>query len=303
MLPALAGVLIVFWLLGAPQLGRTNVMNVLVQNSTVALIAVGLTFVILTAGLDLSLGANVAATAVVSAAVMKATGSLTLGLVTGVLVGLALGLLLGGFIAAFDLIPFVATLGGIYLINGITLVFTRGETIGPVPTEIVRAMQRELLGIPVPVVIVVAVYVVGQYLLTTSVWGRQVVLIGANPRTAMISGIPVARIAWSVYVVAGACAGLAGVLFACRLGGAVASTGMDMFFTAVGAVVIGGTSLMGGRGSLIRTAIGVLFLGFLTNGLQILGTASYDQRIATGLVIIIAVALDTLVFSRNADRT
>lgn len=303
MAPALLGVLAVFAVLGAPQLGRTNVTNVLLQNSTVALIAIGLTFVILTGGLDLSLGANVAATAVVSAAVMKATGSLVLGLATGVLAGLALGLLLGGFIAAFDLIPFVATLGGIYLINGVALVFTKGQTIGPVPSEIVQAMLWEVAGFPAPVVVVIVAYVVCQYLLATSVWGRHIMLVGANRRTAAISGIPVARVTWSVYIFAGGCAGLAGVLYACRLGGAVASTGMDLFFTAVGAVVIGGTSLFGGRGSLVRTAIGVLFLGFLTNGLQILGTASYDQRIATGVVIIVAVALDTLVFSRSSQRS
>jgi ribose transport system permease protein len=299
MLPAVILLQLAFWALGAPQLGFEDLMNVIVQNSTVALIAVGLTLVILAGGLDLSVGATVATTAVISAAIMKATESATLGFTFGITAGLIIGALIGGFIATLDLIPFVATLAAIYLINGVTLVVTQGATIAPVPPKIIIDLLTQVGPLPVIVIIIAAVYILGQCALSFTVWGRHVALVGANPRTALISGVAVRRIAWSTYLIAGGLAGLAGVLFAGRLGGATASTGTAELFTAIGAVVIGGNSLFGGRGSLIRTAIGVLFLGFLANGLQILGLTSSEQRIATGFVIIAAVALDTLVLSRS----
>ncbi|HVO53014.1 MAG TPA: ABC transporter permease [Solirubrobacterales bacterium] len=299
MLPAVLLLMLVFATLGVDQFSVTTIESVVGQNSTAAIAAAGLTVVLLNRGLDLAVGATAATCGVIAATTMIHTGSVVLGFLAAMASGMVIGTLIGGVITRLTLEPFVATLAALYLLNGVTLVATKGATVAPVPNDITESMLREPLGVPVPVIVVVAVFVLGQLALWGTKWGREVALVGANRRTAALSGIGVRRVSLSTYAFSSACAGLAGALLAARVGGASASTGTPLLFTAIGAVVIGGTSLFGGRGSLIRTAVGVLFLSLLTNGLQQLGYSTAEQAIATGLVVIAGVALDTLVISRK----
>jgi ribose transport system permease protein len=301
MLPLLLLLVLVFSLFNPSILSPTNIGNVLGQSSVVAIAAIGATFVILTAGIDLSAGSAISASGVAAAAAMLATGNIALGIVAGVATGLLAGAILGNIIARLGIAPFIVTLAGLFLISGTALLLTSGATIAPVPIELTLFTIANVGGIPLPVLVAAALFIVAQFVLTRTVWGRRVMLVGANPRAAEVSGINVRRVLISVYIVAGLFSGIAGVLVTAGLSGANASMGAPLLLNIIGAVVLGGTSLFGGRGSILRTAIGALLLGFLNNGMNLLGLASYDQLAVTGLVILVAASADA-VLHRGSRR-
>jgi ribose transport system permease protein len=214
------------------------------------------------------------------------------GVAAALAAGAVIGTLVGLVVAGLRVVPFAVTLAALYVVSGCTTLLSHGRTIAPVPTSFVRFSIDGPGGVPYSVWLAVALYVIAQVALTCTAWGRRVVHVGANVEVARISGVNVVRTKTTVYAVAGFFSAVAGIVLTSGLAGAGASMGSPLLLDIVGAVVLGGTSLSGGRGSLLRTAIGVLFLGFLSNGMSLLGLQSYDQQLVTGAFIFLAAAID-----------
>jgi ribose transport system permease protein len=261
--------------------------------------AIGATFVIISAGIDLSVGSTIGAAGTAASAVMLHAHSIALGVAAGIGAGFLTGSTLGLLIAFFELTPFVVTLAGRLFASGLTVYLTKGSTLGPLPFWLDNLVFREVLGIPVAAITTVALFVLAQIALTRTTWGRRVQLLGANSKSARISGVDVRFVIWSVYAAAGVFSGIAVVELVASLPAANADTGAPFLLPVIGAVVIGGTSLFGGQGSIVRTGMGVVFLAVLINGLSLLGFQIYDQQAVEGAVILLAVALDILLNRRG----
>jgi ribose/xylose/arabinose/galactoside ABC-type transport system permease subunit len=294
LIPALLAMGAVFSLTTSDFLTQQNLLNILQQNAVLGIAAIGATFVILSSGIDLSVGSTIGAAGIAASAVMLHAHSIALGVAAGIGAGFLTGSTLGLLIALFDLTPFVVTLAGMFFASGLTVYLTKGETLGPLPFWLDNLVFRKVLGIPVAAIITVALFVLAQIALTRTTWGRRVQLLGANAKAAQISGVDVRFVTWSVYAVAGVFSGIAGVELVASLSAANADTGSPFLLPVIGAVIIGGTSLFGGQGSIARTGMGVLFLAVLINGLSLLGFQVFDQQAVEGAVILLAVALDIL---------
>ncbi|SNT00496.1 ribose transport system permease protein [Streptosporangium subroseum] len=292
MLPALVVVVGVLSVLTDGMLTPSNIVNVGSQSAVVAIAAIGATFVILTGGIDLSTGSVIGASGVSAAWMITSTGSVAAGVAAGLLTGTVIGLVVGTVVAKMPVVPFAVTLAALYVVSGATTLLSHGKTIAPVPAGFIEFSIDGPGGVPYSVWLAVVLYAVAQTFLTRTAWGRRVLHVGANAEVARISGVHVARTKASVYAVAGLFSAIAGIVLTSGLAGAGAGMGGPLLLNIVGAVVLGGTSLFGGRGSLLRTAVGVLFLGFLSNGMSLLGLASFDQQIVTGAVIFIAASAD-----------
>jgi ribose transport system permease protein len=303
LIPALVAMGAVFSLTTSDFLTQQNLLNILQQNAVLGIAAIGATFVILSAGIDLSVGATIGAAGVAASAVMLHAHNIGLGIAAGIGVGFLIGSTLGLVIALFDVTAFVVTLAGMFFVAGLTVYLTKGSTLGPLPFWLDNLVFRKALGIPVAAIITVALFVLAQIALTRTTWGRRVQLLGANPEAARISGVDVRFVTWSVYAVAGVFSGIAGVELVASLSAGNADTGAPFLLPVIGSVIIGGTSLFGGQGSIARTGLGVLFLGVLINGLSLLGLQVYDQQAVEGAVILLAVALDILLHRKgNVDN-
>ncbi len=278
-----------------------NLVNVLRQVSINGILAIGMTFVILTRGIDLSVGSIVALSGLVassfattSAASAVAGGPYPAGvaLAVGLGVGAATGAVSGLLIARFRVAPFVVTLGMLSAARGLTLLYAQGRPI-PALTEGFRWIGTgTVLSVPVPVLLFLAVALVAWYVLGWTRYGRQIYAVGGNPHAAVVSGINLGRMHFSVYVISGALAGLAGMVLAARTGSALPQAGLSYELDAIAAVVIGGTSLAGGIGTIGGTLVGALLIGVVNNGLDLLGVESYYQQIIKGALIVAAVLLD-----------
>lgn len=285
-----------------------NLFNILRQVSIFGIIAVGMTFVILTRGIDLSVGAVVAMSGLVAAVVAKGgiEGRLMLtsdgsgfswpvAAVAAMAAGTIAGFLQGVTIARLAVPAFVVTLGGMTVFRGVALSIGNG---GPVSgfDEFFGWWGRGMIGpVPVPVIIFAAVALIAHFVLTQTRFGRSVYAVGSNPDAARLSGINTTRVTVMVYAIIGFCAGLGGFVLAARLNSAEAVAGSGYELTAIAAVVIGGTSLYGGTGSIGGTVIGALLTGVLLNGLVILNVSPYTQQILVGLIIVAAVAFDSFI--------
>jgi ribose transport system permease protein len=299
LIPALVLMGAVFSLTTSDFLTQQNLLNILQQNTVLGIAAIGATFVIISAGIDLSVGSTIGAAGIAASAVMLHAHSIALGIAAGIGTGFLTGSTLGVLIAFFELTPFVVTLAGMFFVSGLTVYLTKGSTLGPLPFWLDNLVFRKVLGIPAAAIITVALFVLAQLVLTRTTWGRRVQLLGANSETARISGVDVRFVTWSVYAVAGVFSGIAGVELVASLSAANADTGAPFLLPVIGAVIIGGTSLFGGQGSIARTGLGVLFLAVLINGLSLLGFQVYDQQAVEGAVILLAVALDILLHRKG----
>lgn len=278
-----------------------NLLNVLRQSALLFLVAAGLTLVVLTAGLDLSIGANVGMSACLAAATMKATGSPWLGAMVGLSSGTAIGLANGAMVTALRIPPFIATYGMLWVLHGVTYWFMAGETIHGFPRGFRQIGSGYWFGIPVPVYLMTAVLVVGTLFAQRTTWGQQVYAIGANPEAARLSGIPVRRRLVLVYALSGAMAGLASLVFLARLNSAEGDIGEAMTLPAIAAVLIGGTSLFGGVGTIAGTLIGAILLTLVINGMNLLAIHANWQPLVTGVIVIVAVWLDSIARRRLGD--
>lgn len=279
-----------------------NIVNVLRQASINGILAIGMTFVILTRGIDLSVGSVVALGGIIGAS-FATTSSIAgvsgapypaiVAILIGVLVGLACGTVSGVVVSRFKVPSFVVTLGMLSAARGLTLLYTQGKPVPSLTPSFRWIGTGQVFGVPAPVILLVGVFVISWWVLGKTRFGRHVYAVGGNPRAANTSGIFVSRIRLAVYMISGATAGLAGLVLAARTGSGLTQAGVAYELDAIAAVVIGGTSLSGGVGSVTGTLFGALIIAVMNNGLDLLGVDSNYQQIIKGLMIVIAVLIDT----------
>lgn len=274
----------------------SNIMTVLRQSSINAVIATGMTFAILTGGIDLSVGSVLAICGALAATLIASGMNLGLVLLVVLGMGLGFGLINGILISKGRLQAFIATLGTMTLLRGFTLVYTNGKPIttsGSPSTEAFAFIGTGYIGpIPVPVYIMLLVFVAAWYFLRHTRTGRYVYALGSNEEATLYSGIKTDRVKIIVYAVSGMLAALAGLIITSRLGSAQPTAGVGYELDAIAAVVLGGTSMAGGIGTIYGTAIGALIIGVLNNVLNLMQVPSYYQDVAKGAVILLAVLLD-----------
>nr|WP_225906268.1 ABC transporter permease [Ensifer canadensis] len=278
-----------------------NISNVLLQTSINGVLAIGMTFVILTRGIDLSVGSVVALAGMVSAsfATTSATAGIAgapypffIALAIGILVGVACGIIVGFIVSRFSVPAFVATLGMLSAARGMTLIYGGGKPVPALTPEFRWIGTGNILGIPMPVILLAIVFLASWWILTRTRFGRYIYAVGGNPHAAKTSGINVTRIRFLVYVISGGLSGLAGMMLSARTGSALPQAGIAYELDAIAAVVIGGTSLSGGVGRVTGTLIGALIIGVMNNGLDLMGIQSYYQQVLKGALIVGAVMLD-----------
>jgi ribose/xylose/arabinose/galactoside ABC-type transport system permease subunit len=285
----------------APQfLTFPNFINIALSIAITGILAVGMTFVILTGGIDLSVGSVVAVAGVVAAICAASLGSIgvALGIIAAIAIGLVVGVFNGLMVSRFNVPPFVVTLAGLTIARGLAFIianaYNQGTSIGDLPESFGLLGRKTFLGLPVPVITMVFVFALGWFLLKYTTFGRYVYAVGGNREAAFLAGVNVKFVILMVYVLNGLLVGLAGATLASRLGAGLANSGMQYELDVIAAVVVGGTSLSGGRGSVISTLWGAIFIGVLNNGLNLAGVDPYIQKIALGFVILIAVLADQL---------
>jgi ribose transport system permease protein len=269
-----------------------NILNVLRQASLLFFIASGLTLVVLTAGLDLSVGANVALSACVAGTVIHQSGEPALGVLAAIATGAVIGSLNGVMVTALRIPSFIATYGMLWVLNGLTYWYMAGEVIHGFSPAFRQIGSGYLLGLPTPVYLLVIFLAIGTIFAQRTIWGQEIYAIGANPVAARLSGIPTSRRLLLVYAVSGTMAGLASVIFLARLNSAEADIGESLTLPAIAAVLIGGTSLFGGVGSVFGTFVGALILTLVLNGMNLLSVNASWQPLVTGVIVILAVWLD-----------
>ncbi|HEY9577812.1 MAG TPA: ribose ABC transporter permease RbsC [Pseudobacillus sp.] len=275
-------------------LAPLNILNLLRQVAINALIAYGMTFVILTGGIDLSVGSILALSSALMAGMIVSGIDPMLAILIGCLLGAIMGAINGLLITKGKMAPFIATLATMTIYRGLTLVYTDGNPItGLGDSYLFQLFGRGyFLGIPVPAVTMMLAFIVLWVILHKTPFGRQTYAIGGNEKAAWISGIKVSRVKVMIYSLAGLLAALAGAILTSRLNSAQPTAGTSYELDAIAAVVLGGTSLSGGRGLIIGTLIGALIIGTLNNGLNLLGVSSFFQMVVKGIVIVIAVLID-----------
>jgi ribose transport system permease protein len=271
-----------------------NLLNVLRQVSITGIVAVGMTFVIISGGIDISVGSTVALGGVVAVACLTAGFGIPLAILAALAVGSAVGAINGGLISFARVSPFVTTLGTMYVIRGMTLVVTNGQAFWGLPPEFARIGQGYALHVPIPVIIMLMIYLAGYVLLRFFVFGRHVLAVGGDEEAARLCGIPVKGTKTMTYALSGMLAAVAGVILAGRLGSAQPSVGEGYELIAIAATVIGGTSLTGGKGTIMGTLIGTIILGIVSNALNLWGVASFYQTVIIGGIVLAAVLADKL---------
>ena len=279
-----------------------NLLNVLRQASLIFLIASGLTLVIVSAGLDLSIGANLGLSACLAAAAIKSTGSISVGIASGLACGMTIGILNGLLITMLRLPPFIATYGMLWTVYGVNYWMMAGTTIYGFPSAFREIGSGYLLGVPIPVLLMVLCLIVGSVFTRYTTWGHEIYAIGANFEVARLSGIPVRRRLIMVYMLSGAMSGLAGIVYLARLDSAEAGFGESLLLPAIAAVLIGGTSLFGGVGSLSGALIGAVILTLILNGMNLLTISGNWQPLITGVVLLLAAGIDTVARKWNESR-
>lgn len=269
-----------------------NLLNVALQTSVNALLAIGSTYVILTAGIDLSVGSVLAFSSAIAAGLMVNGINPWWASLIGLVVGGLAGLLNGLFVAYARLAPFIVTLGTLTLFRGLTQIYTAGTPIFNLPAGFATFGAGAIAGIPIPVIVTLIVFAIGAVALARTTHGRRIYAIGGNERAAYLAGIPVKRYLVAVYVVSGVLAALAGLVLTSRLGTAEPTAGTGYELDAITAVVLGGTSLFGGEGTLWGTLVGALILGVIGNGLNLLNINAFYQDAIKGAIILLAIMLD-----------
>ena len=275
-----------------------NLLNISLQASITAIIAAGMTFVILTAGIDLSVGSLVAFAGILATSVIKINMpvyiSLTLGILAALLFGVFSGYIAGIFVTKFKITPFIVTLALMTIWRGASFVYTEGRPIWELPAVFSYLGGGRIIGVPVPTVIMIIVFIVSHIVLTKTRFGRYVYAVGGNLEAARLAGIKTNKILITVYIISGVLSALSGILLASRINSGQPNAGLMYELDVIAAVVVGGTSLFGGRGTIIGTFLGAMLIAVLRNGLNLLNVGSYVQQVIVGGVILLAVLLDQL---------
>lgn len=286
----------------APQfLTVSNWTIIITQVSINALLAFGVTFVIITGGIDLSLG-SIVAVAGVSAAMLAHPDSYPV--LVPVFAGLFAGLLIGAFngfiITKSKIAPFIVTLGTMTIGRGLALILSNGRPVSNLSDSFVFIGSGKLIGIPLLIIILICMFIICSVILNKTILGRYIYAVGGNEQAARASGINVTQVKMAVYSISGVLAGLAGILLTSRITTGQPNAGAGFELDAIAAVVIGGTSTTGGKGSITGTLVGVLLIGVINNSLDLLNVTSYYQQVVMGIIIIGAVVLDSLNHKSNS---
>ncbi|RJQ62042.1 ABC transporter permease subunit [Streptococcus pseudopneumoniae] len=292
---ALIILMAVITIINSNFLTANNLLNLLLQVTSNALIAFGMTFVILTGGIDLSVGSILALSSALTAGLLGSGMPVTLAILISLILGCILGMMNGLLISYGKLAPFIVTLATMTIFRGATLVYTNGNPItkGLSDTFLFQFLgQGYIVGIPFPVIIMFIVFIVLYVLLHKTAFGKSVYAIGGNEKAAYISGVKLNKVKIIIYSISGMMASISGLIITSRLSSAQPTAGASYEMDAIAAVVLGGTSLSGGKGRILGTLIGALIIGVLNNGLNIIGVSAFWQQVVKGVVILIAVLID-----------
>jgi ribose transport system permease protein len=284
-----------------------NLLNIANQIAIIAMIAIGMTMVIITAGIDLSVGSLIALSAVVCGLYIErvgegltaGTGQLWIGSLLGILSCGLCGAVVGLTVTVFVVPPFIVTLAMMMVARGIALSLTGGESIGAIPASFTWLGRETSLGLPNAVWLTIALYAVAHIAMTRTIFGRYLYAVGGNAEAARLSGVPVKRVVLIAYLISGLLAGVGGVVMASQLKSATPNYGEMYELYVIAAVVVGGTSLSGGEGKVIGTLIGALIIAVIQNGMNLDKIDPFTQRIVLGVLILVAVLIDTLKHRRG----
>ncbi len=283
-------------------LTTSNILSILRQAAVYVIMGLGMSFVLMTGGIDLSQGSLLALVGVVSAYIVENSGSIFLAILAGILVGAAIGAANGVVVSCLKIPPFIMTLSTMYLCRGLTLVITQASPIAITNSSFKWIGGGDLLGIPVPVIIFIIAAVIGQFILSYTATGRYILAVGSNREAARLSGIKTRWNECKVYIISGIMVAIAGVVYVARLGAAQATAGQSYEMEAVAASVLGGTSVLGGEGGIIGTVMGAIVVAIIRNAIVLLDVSTYYQQMITGAVILIAVIVDVQRKARAAKK-
>lgn len=291
---ALIVLIVVVTAINPSFISPNNLLNLLRQVAANGFIAFGMTFVILTGGIDLSVGSTLALSSALAAGLLSNGVNALIAVVVGIISGGFLGALNGILISKGKMAPFIATLATMTIYRGTTLVYTNGNPITGIGDSFFFSFigRGYLFGIPFPVVLMFVVFILLFLLLHKTSFGRKTYAIGGNEKAAYIAGVKIDKIKILIYTISGVMASISGMIITSRLNSAQPTAGQSYEMDAIASVVLGGTSLSGGRGRIFGTLVGALIIGTLNNGLNLLGVSSFYQQIVKGIVIVIAVLLD-----------
>ncbi len=279
----------------------SNVMDILRNTSYTLIIAIGMTFVLITRGLDLSVGSLVAFCGLSASLCMQKGIPVPISVFVGLLCGALFGCINAFCIVKLKIPAMIATLGAMYMARGLVLVITKGQPVYPLPASFTAFGKGNILHIPNVVILALLLALIAHFILSHTTYGRKVYAIGGNPETAGFAGINVSKITVSVYILSGIMAALSGIMTAARMGSGQPSVGDGVEMTVITAVIIGGTSLNGGAGTVLGTVFGALLMNVLASGMNLVGVSAYWQKFVMGLIIIIAVGFDQ--YQRSKRRS
>ena len=281
-------------------LSVTNLFNVFKQITVAGIVGCGMTFVILTGGIGLSVGSILGLSGVLASGVLASTGNTAVAVAVSLTVGIACGAVNGFFVSVCGIPPFISTLGMMTLLRGVILVYTKGSPI-PIKSDAYKFFGKgSIAGIPVPVIILIIVFLLAHYILTQTSYGRSVYAVGGNREAARLSGIRVKTSEFLVYTLNGLMCGMAGLILTARLGSAQSTSGTGIEMDAIAAVILGGTSLSGGVGFVLPTVVGAMIMGIIDNILTLMNVNPHATNIVKGAVILIAVLVDKKVKDLSA---
>jgi ribose transport system permease protein len=298
---ALVAVCVAMTFLNDSFLTVNNLTNVITQAAVVGIAAVGGTFVIITGGIDLSVGSNVALAGMLAATWVRGGLSGLLGVIVCVVFAALVGAFNGFSVVWLRLAPFIVTLAVLGMGRGLTLQISQGQSVYALPASLTWLGGGELGGVPVPVFLTLLAFLVGHVLLTRTTLGHKIYAVGGNREAARLSGIRDRNVLFAVYLIAGICAGVAAIVLVGRLGSATPTAATGLELQVIAAIVIGGTSLFGGKGSMVGTLVGVLLISVINNGLTLLNVSPFWVQFMQGCLIFVAVLLDSF-NSRRLQR-
>lgn len=278
----------------------SNIIDVCRNTSYTLVIAVGMTFVLIAKGLDLSVGSMTALGGLIASLAMFNGIPIPIAVLLGMLMGLLFGIVNAFCIVKLNIPAMIATLGTMYMARGLVMIITKGSPVFPLPDAFGQFGKGYFLGVPYVVIIAVVFSLLGHWVLSNTTYGRKVYAIGGNAETAKFAGINVAMVTASCYMISGVLAALSGILTAARMGSGQPSIGDGTEMTVITAVIIGGTSLNGGAGTILGTVLGALLMNVLQSGMNLVGVSPYWQKFVMGVIIIVAVGAD--MYQRNKRR-
>jgi ribose/xylose/arabinose/galactoside ABC-type transport system permease subunit len=291
---ALVACCVIMAILSDRFLTLSNVYNILAQSAVVGIAAVGGTLIIITAGIDLSVGSALGLSGIVAGLAMQAGLGPVVGILAAIVTAVLVGVFNGISVTLLRLAPFIVTLAVLGMGRGLTLQLSKGQSIYNLPRGFTVFGTGTIAGIPLSAILTVVIFLLGHLLLTKTTFGHRVFAVGGNSEAARLAGINVKATVFWVYVIAGLCTGIASIILVGRLGSATPTGGSGDELLVIAAVVIGGTSLFGGKGSMLGTLVGVVLIGVINNGLTLLNVSPFMVQFMQGLLIFVAVTLDAV---------